>query len=590
MLSMLSWSCLAQQSIPLQDLSAFDHPSSNWTIEGAVKAAYQDTSLQVAPGQGVLVNTLRNGKYKRSDDLTFQLNHGDIHLKLDFLIPKGANSGIYLQGRYEIQLYDSWGKKRVKYDDLGGIYERWDDSRGKGHEGYEGYAPMQNAAKAPGIWQQIDITFQAPRFDATGKKVQNAVFKEVILNGVLIHKNIEVSGMTRGALFDKEAAFGPLRIQGDHGPIAFRNVSVETFDKPSVQLSEITYHYYTGKFTEPVIGTAKAVETGKLPALTYKVIKAKNDYLIQYEAELTVPETDSYEFQSYWTGDGTLKIDGKILNEGAHWYSEKVSKQITLTAGKHNLELIHIKDFPWGPQALGLFVKRIGAHPVALHDRTSLLDPEAVGVIAMKADAEPVFQRSFAFHKGVKKTHVIHVGDPSGIHYSYDLKQGALLQVWKGPFLNATQMWDNRGEPQTAEPLGVTVVLDGKSPLVLDRTAQADSIPLVYKGFRLVNGRPVFSYFWPAANVTVEDWIMPNDAATGLKRTMKMSANSATQSAMEIVMGNTFHLASIKPGLIEMGGYYIQSEQEAAILPGNSGIKSVRIPVKGAQVSYQLIW
>ena len=105
----------AQQTISLSDLSSFDQPSSNWTIEQMVKSKYMDTSFQISMGKGVLVNTLRNGKYKRSDDLKFKLNHGDIHLKFDFLLPKGANSGIYLQGRYEIQLFDSWGKKKLKF-------------------------------------------------------------------------------------------------------------------------------------------------------------------------------------------------------------------------------------------------------------------------------------------------------------------------------------------------------------------------------------------------------------------------------------------------------------------------------------------
>jgi hypothetical protein len=188
LLLLLSWTSFAQQTIPLTDLQAFAQPSTNWSIEGAVRATYTDTSFQVATGKGVLLNTLRHGKYQRTDDLTFQLNHGDMRLIMDFMLPKGANSGIYLQGRYEVQLYDSWGKTKLNFGDCGGIYERWDEARGKGNQGYEGYAPLQNACKAPGTWQTIEIDFQAPRFDASGKKIQNARFKSVILNGILIHE------------------------------------------------------------------------------------------------------------------------------------------------------------------------------------------------------------------------------------------------------------------------------------------------------------------------------------------------------------------------------------------------------------------
>ena len=583
----------AQQTIPLTDLQAFDQPSSNWTIEGALKAKYTDTSFQVSSGKGVLVNTLRHGKYKRTDDLHFKLNHGDIHFMMDFMLPKGANSGIYLQGRYEVQLFDSWGKKTLKFGDCGGIYERWDDARGKGKEGYEGYAPRQNACKAPGLWQSIEIDFEAPRFDASGKKIKNALFKKVILNGILIQENIEVSGMTRGAMFDKEGPLGPITIQGDHGPVAFKNIRFETYDKPTASLSNITYNYYEGKFAEPVIGAAAPVVKGKLAALTHKVIKARNDYLIDYVADLNVPEADEYEFQTHWTGSGVLKIDGKELNSGAHWYTDKVTMKTQLSAGKHRFELIHVKDFPWGPKALGVFVKRVGAHEIAFHDRTSLPDPEAVGLIEVKALSEPVYQRSFTFHGGKKKMYVIHVGDPTGLSYSYDLKQGAVLQTWKGSFLNATQMWQDRGEPQTAEPLGQTVLMDGKFPLVLSSQMQGDSAQLVYKGYKIMHGRPVFYYEWPAAKLVVEDHLNPNKLGNGWERTLKLVGTSPMASMVEAVIGNSPDVTEISPGLIALqgSGYYVQWEKTPALILQSGPRKmQVRVPVQGNSFTYQLIW
>ncbi len=579
----------AQQSIPLTDLSAFDQPSKNWTIEQAVFATYADTALQVSPGKGVLVNTLRSGKYHRSDDLKSKMQHGDIRLLVDFMLPKGMNSGIYLQGRYEVQLYDSWGKKTVKYSDCGGIYERWDDSRGKGKEGYEGYAPRQNASKAPGLWQTLEIDFQAPRFDANGKKIANAIFKKVILNGLVVQENIEVSGMTRGAIFDKEAPFGPILIQGDHGPVAFRNLRYETYEKPTASLGEVSYDYYTGKFTEPIIPTTKPVSSGKIPALTYRVIPVNNDYLIHYKAELTIPEDDNYEFQTYWTGSGELKVDGVVLNKGAHWFNEMVPASTFLKAGKHVLEIVHIKDFPWGPKALGLQVKRIGARLVSLHERTSLLDPDAVGLIEVKANAEPVLQRSFAFHQGKKKTHVIHVGDPAGLHYSYDLKQGAILQVWRGKFLDATQMWDNRGEPQTSEPLGLTVVQDGKFPLVLAHQTQPDSTDLVYKGYRLEAGLPIFMYEWTAAKLRVEDRIQP--AGNGLKRTLTLVGASPQKNDVEAVLATGHHLSILHNGLASQPGNFMEWKGATAeLLKTAAGASQIRVPFSGVQFTYDLIW
>ncbi len=66
--------------------------------------------------------------------------------------------------------------------------------------------------------------FRAPRFDDEGRKTRNAVFEKVVLNGEVIHENQEVTGPTRAAMFSDEAPRGPLMLQGDHGPVAYRNI------------------------------------------------------------------------------------------------------------------------------------------------------------------------------------------------------------------------------------------------------------------------------------------------------------------------------------------------------------------------------
>lgn len=70
------------------------------------------------------------------------------------------------------------------------------------------------------------MIFRAPRFDATGKKLENARFVKVVLNGRVIHQDVEVTGPTRAATYENEAetSQGPLMLQGDHGPVAYRNI------------------------------------------------------------------------------------------------------------------------------------------------------------------------------------------------------------------------------------------------------------------------------------------------------------------------------------------------------------------------------
>jgi hypothetical protein len=205
------------------DLSAWKAPLGTWSVAGRVSLdATQPQSYAVKVGEGVTLNTA-SGK---TLDITSIAEHGDAQIHVEFNVPKGSNSGIYLQGRYEIQIFDSYGKPDIAEHDCGALYQRWDPSRGKGNEGYEGHIPKVNASLAPGEWQTFDITYRAPRFDTSGKKIENARFVKVIHNGKIIHENAEMTGPTRGAKFTSEAPMGPIIIQGNHGPVAFRKLTV----------------------------------------------------------------------------------------------------------------------------------------------------------------------------------------------------------------------------------------------------------------------------------------------------------------------------------------------------------------------------
>lgn len=210
-------------AIPLSDLSGFEPAADNWKIVGAVEVDRSGEKLMSStPGTGILFcSPTENAK----DNLFSKFEHGDIELEVDVMVPVKSNSGLYFQGRYEVQILDSWGADKPRHADMGGIYQRWDPSRGEGKEGYEGHPPLVNAAKEPGEWQTYKIRFRAPRFDDTGNKTANARFEAVWLNGQLVQKDVEVSGPTRASPFEDEVPRDALMIQGDHGPVAFRNFS-----------------------------------------------------------------------------------------------------------------------------------------------------------------------------------------------------------------------------------------------------------------------------------------------------------------------------------------------------------------------------
>lgn len=120
----------------------------------------------------------------------------DFKLHIEFKYPKGSNSGVYLRGRYEIQIEDNKGKEPMSLY-LGGIYGFID--------------PWLNMAKDAGEWQSYDV-------ELVGRMVT------VKANGTTIIYKQEIPGVTGGALDSKEGEPGPIMMQGDHGPIEFRNI------------------------------------------------------------------------------------------------------------------------------------------------------------------------------------------------------------------------------------------------------------------------------------------------------------------------------------------------------------------------------
>ncbi len=141
----------------------------------------------------------------------------DAWIHLEFSVPdmpeasgqgKG-NSGVYVQGRYEIQVLDSYGWSVPGKGDCGAIYDQ--------------FAPLSNACRRPLEWQSYDIAFRAARVDASGRAQEQARMT-LLHNGICIHNNVTLRGPTGGALDQDIGAPGPLRLQ-DHGhPVRYRNV------------------------------------------------------------------------------------------------------------------------------------------------------------------------------------------------------------------------------------------------------------------------------------------------------------------------------------------------------------------------------
>jgi hypothetical protein len=203
------------------DLGAWQDPAG-WQVAKSVTLDPQNPrKLTVEPGEGVLIS-LGRGK-----DLLSKQTFTDVEVHAEFLIARESNSGVKLMGLYEIQIIDrpAVPPEKLTGDFTGGIYPRAEPPPSFRHID-RGFPPLVYAAKPAGEWQTLDIAFTAPRFAADGKKIANAEFVKVLLNGRLVQQGRDVGSPTGHAHIKKEVATGPLMLQGDHGPVAFRDVRV----------------------------------------------------------------------------------------------------------------------------------------------------------------------------------------------------------------------------------------------------------------------------------------------------------------------------------------------------------------------------
>lgn len=212
-----------------KEMSAFRQPVSMDWIQVADVSLDEANPKKLAakPGEGAWYN----GPKGSTKDLFTKDKFGDVELHMEFALGKGSNSGVKFHGHYEIQFKDSFGStKELTGDDCGGIYPRA-EMKPRYHHIDKGIAPKINACKEPGTWQTLDVTFLAPRFGKDGKKIANAKLVKVLLNDKVIHDNVELQWPTGHNWVNPEFAEGPIMIQGDHGPVAFRNVKIRPVTK-----------------------------------------------------------------------------------------------------------------------------------------------------------------------------------------------------------------------------------------------------------------------------------------------------------------------------------------------------------------------
>lgn len=580
-------SSTSQTIISLGDFSAFKNPGKSWKLAGKVTANLEENNvLKYEKGTGILVNA--PGKKEVGTDLFTNEEFADIDLELDYMMAKNSNSGIYLQGRYEIQLHDSWGVSKVSPAINGGIYERYDESRGKGNEGYEGYAPRQNVSRAPGLWQHLKIAFQAPKFDASGRKTQNAKIISVELNGIIIHENIELRGPTRAAVDNNEVALAPLKFQGDHGTVAFRNISIKKYSGLPPVFADIHYSvYYSKHETIPDFSEMKADDQGTLLSLSTAFLKKDQEFVIRYTGNVIIKTTGDYIFQRETYGKGFVRINNKIVSDLTSYTTDP----IRLEPGTYPFEIIYLKPVNWLPSSLGLTVSAPGIRDFLISDETSLYReyPDPILVDA----SDNIVHRSFMdIPDGPRVVHSANVGSPKQLHYSFDMDNGMVYQLWRGAFLDATAMWNGRGDG-SSKPIGSRLILGMPHQTILKLNSINDSVStdtlFTTKGYE-IDKQNNTAFIYKIHGADVKDLLQVSENGEALKRTINIS-NNPGNLYVNIAEGKIIENISKGWYLVDDNSYYLRIDNSEAVpvIKQVNGRSVLIAPVQNT-ISYSILY
>ncbi|MDR8392765.1 DUF1080 domain-containing protein [Aliifodinibius sp. S!AR15-10] len=571
--------------ILLDGLNSFNEPAENWQMAGEVTASMdKDNTITVTDGSDILVNNPQ--AEHGGEDLYTKLNHGDIDLELDYMMPRGSNSGIYLQGRYELQLHDSWTVKVPSSSNNGGIYER-----PAGVKGRQGYAPRQNASRAPGLWQHLELSFRAPRFNENGEKVENARILRAELNGVVIHEDVELLGPTAGAYGEGEVPEGPLRFQGDHGPVAFRNIRITRYDRTAPTVKDLQYSVYEGEFTEePDIDTLSVIKSGSSELLTPYLGGLPEQFLLRYTGTIQSDEAGNYTFElNVAAGAGLLRISGNEVIP-----IDSAEGSVNLSAGEVPFELLYARRADWAEAGFQLSVSAEGLRSHSLSDMP-LPGQSDWNPIYVHAEDKPLLRSFMDLPGGSRVTHGISVSSLNKLHYTYDMNHGSLVQVWRGDFLDVTPMWYSRGDG-SSRPNGSVEHLLESPALSLNKLEndgaswKDDTTGTGYesKGYTLDdNDNPQFRY--EVFGTSVRDKIRVVHNGGGVRRSVTLK-DISDDLYFRLASGKSIRKVENNRYLVDDQSYYIQLENpKEPIIRETDGRYELIIPAQPS-INYTILF
>lgn len=513
--------------------------------------------------------------------------HADIDIEMDFMLAKDSKFAVMFKSRYALMLTGGAPADSV-------------------YQKSTGTPPMLSltspeAYRAPGLWQHLRVRFIAPRFDAAGKKIAEARFEDIELNGQALPAS--VVGISQGTKGNEEPQ-GPLFLNV-RGAAAFRNIRYKPYNDHRLAVSNVQYAVYKGIFKEyDTLRKLTPLRTGTTDSLHWKVGDKRAQ--ITFAGTLKVPVTGGYLFRLRAGGPAWLLVDDReiVKNNGTRDFMRPFYDSVYLKAGDHRFEIIYANY----DQSLVLDYEGPHIPFTRLTDPVAERHEESIDPLEYTVSKEPGIQRGFFEHHNKINTYTMAVGIPGGLNYAYDLNTYGLLSVWRGRFIDVANMWTSRGESQRELPLGAVLELSGIPSLqsladvedVWQDTVAADKSPYTNRGYRIdTDGLPVFRYTFNGASVE-ESWKASPDSA-GLVHRVTVSYVAEVKNVY-FLLGNGSKVEALPQGgyAIDDKAYYLTAMngvdlKDLQIIKAQDGRQALALPLAGIagknlSFQYTILW
>ncbi|MEM8891031.1 MAG: PA14 domain-containing protein [Bacteroidota bacterium] len=545
--------------------------SNAWVGKAYLETPFEGEKIASTEGKEVLLLEADGNA-----SFTSPFSHSSLELNLEFMTTTGAEGGILLQGAHKVYLNDNWGS----------------DSPANAAGKIDEDAPMSDASLAPGLWQKLRLLYH----NTEG----GPVFDRVELNGYTVQENLAM-GTT-----NPDAA--PMELMVDKGAIAFRNIGYKLYGDKLPFLDGLSYNFYeiegrtTAPDSIPDFSALEVKDSGQSDSLSWQVTEERRNYALTFEGNLNVPAEGEYMFELRVQGGAILYIDGKeLINHDGETNYEEGSKfgKVSLTPGDHAFKLLYRKEHMHWRFGLGLFVEGPGIEKMPLHSKGSVYARQKPEPYVLKADGKGSLHRSYLMHKDEKLTHAISVGDAEErVHYSYDLDNASLLQMWGGEFLDVRQMWVGRGAEQLAVPMGAAIVHSGLpnfAVLPKKNTSWPEKLtedgPLKFKGYNISeSGAPIFRY--ALAGGEIQDHLVPAESGRSLQRSISLSASEESKAYVLLAKGMEIHEGPNGLYGVDDFNYYLEVDGGAKpeIRQTTHGQELIMALSPNSTISYSLIW